>query len=161
MQAIASAKGVMKPGMIFTIEPMINVGSWRDTTWPDNWTAVTADGSLSAQFEHTVLVTEDGYDILTQREAWFDHWAPEATIGKTELLRALTKTFGISRDVAELRSMAELVENVFGAFDHSGNGRIDRSDFLVPNIGLADALVAACMHRMRARGAEAGGEAPG
>ena len=85
----------------------------------------------------------------------------QASLGKTELLRALTKTFGISRDVAELRSMAELVENVFGAFDHSGNGRIDRSDFLVPNIGLADALVAACMHRMRARGAEAGGEAPG
>lgn len=58
----------LQEGMIFTIEPMINVGSWRDTTWPDNWTAVTADGSLSAQFEHTVLVTEDGYDILTQRE---------------------------------------------------------------------------------------------
>ena len=56
--------------------------------------------------------------------------------------------------------MAELVENVFGAFDHSGNGRIDRWDFLVPNIGLADALVASCMHRMRARDAEAG-EAPG
>ena len=56
--------------------------------------------------------------------------------------------------------LAELVENVFGAFDHSGNGRIDRWDFLVPNIGLADALVASCMHRMRARDAEAG-EAPG
>ena len=61
------AKGVMKPGMIFTIEPMINVGSWRDTTWPDNWTAVTADGSLSAQFEHTVLVTGTVTTSSTQR----------------------------------------------------------------------------------------------
>ena len=80
-------------------------------------------------------------------------WAPagQATIGKTELLRALTKTFGLSRDLAELRSMAELVENVFGAFDHSGTGRIDRGDFLMPNIGLADALVAACIHRTERR----------
>lgn len=62
------AKGVMKPGMIFTIEPMINVGSWRDVTWPDDWTAVTADGSRSAQFEHTLLVTDSGYEILTQRQ---------------------------------------------------------------------------------------------
>lgn len=58
----------MKPGMIFTIEPMINVGSWRDVTWPDDWTAVTADGSRSAQFEHTLLVTDSGYEILTQRQ---------------------------------------------------------------------------------------------
>ena len=58
----------MKPGQIFTIEPMINVGSWKDTTWPDNWTAVTSDGSRSAQFEHTLLVTESGYEILTQRD---------------------------------------------------------------------------------------------
>ena len=59
--------GVMKPGHIFTIEPMINLGSWRDKTWPDNWTAVTIDGKRSAQFEHTFLVTEDGYEILTMR----------------------------------------------------------------------------------------------
>lgn len=56
----------MKPGQSFTIEPMINVGTWRDMTWPDNWTAVTEDGRLSAQFEHTMLVTDDGVDILTQ-----------------------------------------------------------------------------------------------
>lgn len=62
------AVGVMKPGHIFTIEPMINVGSWRDTTWPDEWTAATADGKRSAQFEHTILVTETGYEILTARE---------------------------------------------------------------------------------------------
>ncbi|KAJ0400249.1 hypothetical protein ATCC90586_009302 [Pythium insidiosum] len=62
------AVGIMKPGNIFTIEPMINVGSWRDKTWPDDWTAVTVDGLRSAQFEHTLLVTEDGYEILTARE---------------------------------------------------------------------------------------------
>lgn len=62
------AVGIMKPGHIFTIEPMINMGSWRDVSWPDNWTAVTEDGKRSAQFEHTILVTEDGYEILTARE---------------------------------------------------------------------------------------------
>ncbi|DAZ97026.1 TPA: hypothetical protein N0F65_012895 [Lagenidium giganteum] len=62
------AVGIMKPGHIFTIEPMINMGTWRDKTWPDDWTAVTADGMRSAQFEHTLLVTENGYEILTARE---------------------------------------------------------------------------------------------
>ena len=51
------AVGVMKPGMVFTIEPMINEGTWRDTTWPDGWTSVTEDGKCSAQFEHTMIVT--------------------------------------------------------------------------------------------------------
>jgi methionyl aminopeptidase len=46
---------------------MINAGVHKDITWPDNWTAVTADGQRSAQFEHTLLVTEDGCEILTQR----------------------------------------------------------------------------------------------
>ena len=53
------------PGMTFTIEPMINVGGWRCRVLDDGWTAVTADGSLSAQFEHTVLVTETGVEVLT------------------------------------------------------------------------------------------------
>ena len=57
----------MKPGNIFTIEPMINEGSWKSTTWLDNWTAVTADGKRSAQFEHTILITEDGCEVLTAR----------------------------------------------------------------------------------------------
>ncbi|KAL4239997.1 Methionine aminopeptidase 1 [Mactra antiquata] len=61
------AIGVMKPGHCFTIEPMINEGVWRDETWPDKWTAVTEDGRRSAQFEHTLLVTETGCDILTIR----------------------------------------------------------------------------------------------
>ena len=62
------AKGVMAPGHVFTVEPMINLGSWEDITWDDNWTAVTGDGSRSAQFEHTVLVTETGTEILTARD---------------------------------------------------------------------------------------------
>ena len=53
------------PGMVFTIEPMINVGDYQVRTLSDDWTAVTVDGSLSAQWEHTVLVTEDGVEILT------------------------------------------------------------------------------------------------
>ncbi|CAO3675452.1 unnamed protein product [Umbelopsis vinacea] len=59
------AIGVLKPGHTFTIEPMICEGTWRDELWPDNWTAVTVDGRRSAQFEHTLLVTEDGIEILT------------------------------------------------------------------------------------------------
>lgn len=62
------AKGVMRAGHVFTIEPMINEGVPADKTWGDNWTAVTADGKRSAQFEHTIVVTETGYEILTARE---------------------------------------------------------------------------------------------
>ena len=46
---------------------MCNLGVWNDQQWPDNWTAVTQDGKLSAQFEHTLLVTDTGVDILTRR----------------------------------------------------------------------------------------------
>lgn len=56
----------MKAGHAFTIEPMINMGTWKDVTWHDNWTAVTEDGKWSAQFEHTLLVTDEGVDVLTQ-----------------------------------------------------------------------------------------------
>ncbi|KAI8803649.1 peptidase M24, structural domain-containing protein [Cladochytrium replicatum] len=59
------AVGVMKPGHVFTIEPMINEGSWRDEHWLDNWTVVTADGKRSAQFEETMIVTETGVEVLT------------------------------------------------------------------------------------------------
>ncbi|KAF7732358.1 Methionine aminopeptidase 1 [Apophysomyces ossiformis] len=59
------AVGICRPGHVFTIEPMICEGTWRDELWPDNWTAVTVDGKRSAQFEHTMLVTEDGVEILT------------------------------------------------------------------------------------------------
>ncbi len=56
---------VIEPGMTFTIEPMITQGSYRARLWSDGWTAVTTDGSRTAQFEHTILVTEDGPEILT------------------------------------------------------------------------------------------------
>jgi len=62
------AVGIMKPGHVFTVEPMINLGSnGGDRTWPDNWTAVTRDGKRSAQFEQTFLVTESGLEVLTGR----------------------------------------------------------------------------------------------
>ena len=77
------AVGQCKPGMTFTIEPMIALGTHRDRTWPDDWTSVTLDGARTAQFgnycspkrislltsmiEHTLLVTEDGVEVLTAR----------------------------------------------------------------------------------------------
>jgi methionyl aminopeptidase len=51
--------------MVFTVEPMINLGEKELKILDDNWTAITKDGSLSAQFEQTVLVTEDGFESLT------------------------------------------------------------------------------------------------
>lgn len=84
--AKSKAVGQAKAGMCFTIEPMINVGTHRDKTWPDDWTSTTQDGKRSAQFgrkhliplhlslannsvEHTLLVTEDGVEVLTARLA--------------------------------------------------------------------------------------------
>jgi methionyl aminopeptidase len=59
-------KGIrMKAGMVFTIEPMITAGAWQHRLWDDGWTAVTVDGRRSAQFEHTICVTDDGAEILT------------------------------------------------------------------------------------------------
>jgi methionyl aminopeptidase len=55
----------LQPGMTFTVEPMINLGRRHTRLLPDGWTVVTKDHSLSAQWEHTVLVTEDGFEILT------------------------------------------------------------------------------------------------
>jgi methionyl aminopeptidase len=59
------ATTVLEAGMTFTIEPMITIGDWRHTMWPDGWTAVTVDGRRTAQFEHTLVVTADGADVLT------------------------------------------------------------------------------------------------
>jgi methionyl aminopeptidase len=56
---------VLEPGMTFTIEPMITMGSWRERIWTDGWTAVTADGLRTAQFEHTIVVTDTGAEVLT------------------------------------------------------------------------------------------------
>jgi methionyl aminopeptidase len=58
---------VMEPGMTFTIEPMITMGDWRHRMWDDGWTAVTVDGRRTAQFEHTLVVTDDGVEVLTAR----------------------------------------------------------------------------------------------
>ena len=57
----------LKEGMTFTIEPMINAGSHHGKMKPDGWTVVTRDGRLSAQYEHTIAVTADGFDVLTKR----------------------------------------------------------------------------------------------
>tara|TARA_A100001015_G_scaffold83665_1_gene92878 strand:- start:1194 stop:1940 length:747 start_codon:yes stop_codon:yes gene_type:complete len=57
---------IIKEGMIFTIEPMINLGNYETKILNDGWTAVTKDKSLSAQFEHTIGVTKDGFEIFTQ-----------------------------------------------------------------------------------------------
>ncbi len=57
---------VLQPGMVFTIEPMINAGSYKWILLDDGWTVITSDGSLSAQFEHTVAITDNGPEILTK-----------------------------------------------------------------------------------------------
>lgn len=57
----------LKPGMCFTIEPMVNAGKRQVKLKPDGWTVVTRDRSLSAQYEHTILVTESGFEVLTLR----------------------------------------------------------------------------------------------
>jgi len=62
---IAGEGMVLEPGMIFTIEPMINVGKAATSVLADGWTVVTKDRSLSAQWEHTIAVTDSGYDLLT------------------------------------------------------------------------------------------------
>jgi methionyl aminopeptidase len=58
----------LKPGMVFTVEPMINAGRKEIKELPDGWTIVTKDHSLSAQWEHTIHVTETGYEVLTLSE---------------------------------------------------------------------------------------------
>lgn len=55
----------LRAGMVLTVEPMVNMGTWKHSTWADGWTAVTQDLKRSAQFEHTVLVTPSGAEILT------------------------------------------------------------------------------------------------
>ncbi len=62
---------VLEPGMFFTIEPMINAGHWATKVLSDGWTAVTRDRSLSAQFEHSIGVTDTGYEIFTLSPAGF------------------------------------------------------------------------------------------
>jgi len=64
-----SESAVLTPGMTLAIEPMVNAGTWQVVQNPDGWTYRTKDGSLSAHFEHTIAVTNDGCEILTLRES--------------------------------------------------------------------------------------------
>jgi methionyl aminopeptidase len=63
----------LKAGMVFTIEPMINFGNYECERLDDEWTVITADGSLSAQFEHTIVVTKAGCEVLTARKEPLQH----------------------------------------------------------------------------------------
>jgi methionyl aminopeptidase len=63
----------LKAGMVFTIEPMINFGTYECERLDDEWTVITADGSLSAQFEHTIVVTKTGCEVLTARQEPLKH----------------------------------------------------------------------------------------
>lgn len=69
----------LQPGMCFTIEPMINAGKRQVKMLPDGWTVVTKDRSLSAQWEHTILVTETGYEVLTLRDEERQDHAAQST----------------------------------------------------------------------------------
>ncbi|MFN2591067.1 MAG: type I methionyl aminopeptidase [Actinomycetota bacterium] len=60
---------LIRPGLVVAIEPMVNIGGWPTRVLSDDWTVVTADGSLSAHAEHTIAVTEDGPEVLTARPA--------------------------------------------------------------------------------------------
>ena len=57
----------LKPGLVVAVEPMVNIGGWETRVLGDGWTVVTADGSLSAHFEHTIAITDDGPEVLTAR----------------------------------------------------------------------------------------------
>jgi methionyl aminopeptidase len=57
----------MRPGLVLAVEPMVNMGGWETAVLADDWTVVTLDGSLSAHFEHTIAVTDDGQEVLTTR----------------------------------------------------------------------------------------------
>jgi methionyl aminopeptidase len=77
----ARARRPVETGMTFTVEPMLTLGEPELGIWDDDWTAVTLDGHRSAQFEHTVLVTEEGVERLTllpDGSAPADHFAPFA-----------------------------------------------------------------------------------
>jgi len=83
----------IKAGMVFTIEPMINLGDYHCQVLDDGWTVLTADRSLSAQFEHTILVTQNGAEVLTQRSAPLKHsedkpWAQLGRISTPAALQA-------------------------------------------------------------------------
>ncbi|HXW52106.1 MAG TPA: type I methionyl aminopeptidase [Candidatus Acidoferrales bacterium] len=86
---------VLKPGMVLAIEPMVNAGTYRVKTLDDRWTVVTADGELSAHFEHTVAVTPDGFEILTlAQSAPMHNDIPQALKAKERGTLDATQTAG-------------------------------------------------------------------
>jgi len=87
----------LKAGMVFTIEPMINVGDYATEVLEDDWTVVTLDRKLSAQFEHTVLVTRSGCEVLTSRPAMLVNsedkpWSEHVPLSAPAAVRARTET---------------------------------------------------------------------
>jgi methionyl aminopeptidase len=84
----------LKAGMVFTIEPMINIGHFACELLEDDWTVVTADGSLSAQFEHTIVVTKNGCEVLTARRdvLKFSEDVPWAKLGQLSCPAAFAAT---------------------------------------------------------------------
>ena len=85
--------GQMAVGHTFTIEPMICEGTARALTWPDNWTATTADGKRSAQFEHTLLITSDGVEALTGKTeaSPLQFWERDSTLHRGAWLGTSTR----------------------------------------------------------------------
>jgi methionyl aminopeptidase len=91
----------VKTGMVFTIEPMINLGRHETQLLDDGWTVLTADRSLSAQFEHTIVVTDTGCEVLTARSATLKHsedkpWAELGPLSTGAALRARQTQSGAS-----------------------------------------------------------------
>jgi methionyl aminopeptidase len=84
----------LKAGMVFTIEPMINLGGYKCEVLDDDWTVLTADRSLSAQFEHTIVVTKSGCEVLTARGELLKHSedAPWATLGQRSVPAAFPRS---------------------------------------------------------------------
>jgi methionyl aminopeptidase len=62
---VAGRGPLLREGMAIAIEPMLNIGTWKTSVMDDNWTVVTADGSLSAHFEDTIAITDSGHELLT------------------------------------------------------------------------------------------------
>lgn len=123
------AIGVMKVGQVFTVEPMINEGSWRDVTWPDGWTSVTSDGKRSAQFEHSVVVTETGCDILTARLPsspllhWEAGWKPREASPTQQTSSSATADSAKSGPGG---SSTDVVQTENGTTLEGGNARVAR-----------------------------------
>ena len=112
------ANMIMRPGMTFTIEPMITLGTWQHRMWDDGWTAVTTDGKRTAQYEHTVLVTDAGVDVLTGGTGAVSPVAPWHRVVLTLALVA-TSAARCGRCVATMTSVSG------GDGDDGTGGRVD------------------------------------